>query len=238
MSHARIFGRLPLLPALLFLSALALALTLAGLLVVGGIAQGANPAASSGSAGTLTVTTTGDTVSCGTPCSLRGAIAVANSGDIITIPAGVYTLTLAAELSIDKDLTLNGAGSGDTIIQARAAPGVADFRVFEITGGDVAFSGVAVRNGNPSGDGGAISNSGILTLTKSTVSGNNARGGSSGGGIYSTGTLTLTNSTVSGINNYGTLTLTRQHSQRQHKLRSGWRRYLQRGHGDPDQHDC
>ena len=45
--------------------------------------------------------------------------------------------------------------------------------------------------------GGGIINSGTLTLTNSTVSGNTA-GLSDGGGIFNSGTLTLTNSTVSG----------------------------------------
>ena len=44
--------------------------------------------------------------------------------------------------------------------------------------------------------GGGIINSGTLTLTNSTVSGNSTIGG--GGGIINSGTLTLTNSTVSG----------------------------------------
>jgi len=64
--------------------------------------------------------------------------------------------------------------------------------------------------------GGGIYNSGTLTMTGSTVSGNTARDGS-GGGIYNFGILTMTGSTVSGntardsgggINNSGTLTMT------------------------------
>ena len=166
-------------------------------------------------AATINVTTTGDTVSCGTPCSLRGAIAVANSGDTINIPAGTYTLTLDAELSIDKNLTLNGAGSGDTIIQVATSSADATSRVFNITGVTVAISGVAVQNGNTGDDGDGILNSGTLTLTNSTVSGNTAS--NEGGGIFNYGTLTLTNSTVSGntasrdgggILNTGTMTLT------------------------------
>ena len=56
-----------------------------------------------------------------------------------------------------------------------------------ITGGNAASEGT----------GGAIFNSGTLTLTNSTLSGNSAN---DGGGIlnYSTATLTLTNSTLSG----------------------------------------
>ena len=176
-------------------------------------------------AATLTVTTTGDTNSCGTPCSLRGAIAVANSGDTIDIPAGTYTLSLGTELTIGKSLTLAGAGSGATIIQAAVSSADATFRVFNITNGNVvAISDVTIRHGKangsaPANSGGGIYNSGTLTLTNSTVSGNSATSG--GGAIFNNnaGTLTLTNSTVSGNsatssgggifnNNLGILTLT------------------------------
>ena len=62
------------------------------------------------------------------------------------------------------------------------------------------ISGVTIRNGGTGGSGGGIFNVGTLTLTNSTVSGNNADG--DGGGIYNAngGTATLTNITVSGNN--------------------------------------
>ena len=168
----------------------------------------------------ITVTKTGDTNDglCGvSDCSLREAIASGDSGDAINIPLGVYTLSLGTELTIDQNLTLTGAGSGDTIIQAAASSADATSRVFNITGGTVAVSGVTVQNGN-NGDGGGILNSGTLNLTNSTVSNNTANVG--GGGIFNVGgNLTLTDSTVSGntasllrgggIHNFdGTLTLT------------------------------
>ena len=166
----------------------------------------------------FTVTKTGDTSDgfCGTlDCSLREAISSGDSGDTVNIPTGTYTLTLGTELTIDKNLTLNGAGSGDTIIQAATSPSVADFRVFNITGANVAISGVAVQNGNPSSDGGGIYNKGTMTLTNSTVSGNTANA-NFGGGIRNFGTLTVTNTTISGntanfgggISHNGTLTVT------------------------------
>ena len=69
---------------------------------------------------TLTVTKTEDTNDgvCDVDCSLREAIAAAVAGDTIDLPAVTYTLSLGAQLTIDVDLTLAGAGSGDTIIQA------------------------------------------------------------------------------------------------------------------------
>ena len=165
----------------------------------------------------INVTKTGDTNDgfCGiADCSLREAIASGDSGDSINIPIGTYTLTRGTELLINMSLTINGTGSGDTIIQAAASSADATSRVFNITasGGTVAISDVTIRNGNFSGIGGGIFNSGTLALTNSTVSGNTAFYG----GIANVGTLTLTNSTVSGnsgsdgggIYNIGTLTLT------------------------------
>ena len=130
----------------------------------------------------FTVTKTGDANDglCGVnDCSLREAIASGDSGDAITIPAGTYTLTLGSQLTIDKNLTLTGAGSGDTIIQAATGSGIATFRVISISNGsNVAISGVTIRHGNPPTDGGAgiFSTLSTLTLTESTISGNSSPG--------------------------------------------------------------
>ena len=60
----------------------------------------------------------------------------------------------------------------------------------------MSISGVTIRNGGrTTGSGGGITNSGTLTLTNSTVSGNS---GGEGGGISNGATLALINSTVSG----------------------------------------
>ena len=163
-------------------------------------------------AATLTVTSTAD----GGAGSLRQAISDAASGDTVSIPAGTYTLTLGTELIIDKSLTLNGDGSGTTIIQAAASSADATSRVFRIfSGNNVAISDVTVRNGNASpSNGGGIQNAGTLTLTRSTVSGNKADTAS--GGIDNLDTLTVASSTVShnsshhvggGIWNQGALTV-------------------------------
>ena len=138
-------------------------------------------------------------------CTLRAAIEQAASGDSIDIPTGTYTLTLGTELVIDKSLTLTGAGSGDTIIQAATGERIAGFRVLRILfGNTVAISGVTIRHGDSahtqccSGHGGGIRIGGgtnSLTLTDSTVSRNWADG--SGGGIWNS-SKTLTSSTISG----------------------------------------
>ena len=166
----------------------------------------------------IVVTKTEDTdAACiATDCSLREAIAAASSGDTVVVPAGTYTLTLGIELTIDKSLTVDGAGADKTIIQAATEPRVADSRVFKVNSGTVTISGVSVRHGKTSAKAAGISNFGTLTLTNSTVSNNT---GHEGAGIYNNGTLTVTESTVSdneavgggsrggGIYNAGTLTL-------------------------------
>src|SRR6186713_823446 len=82
-------------------------------------------------AATFVVTKTADTAdgACDADCSLREAITAANAAagaDVITLPAGTYTLTITGtneDLNADGDLdittpmTINGAGSGSTIIQ-------------------------------------------------------------------------------------------------------------------------
>jgi hypothetical protein len=153
------------------------------------------------------------------PGSLRQALADANDGDMIdaTSISGVITLT-AAQLLVDKSVTINGAGA-----DVLAIDGNATTRVFQTdTGETVTISGLMIRNGqgnfgggilngdsatltiinstlsdNSGGFGGGAFNSGRLAMVNSTVSGNIA---SEGGGIYNSGAgiLTITNSTFSG----------------------------------------
>ena len=169
------------------------------------------------------ITKTGDTNDgvCDADCSLREAIATANSGDAVYVPSGTYTLTSGSELSIDKSLTLTGAGSGDTVIQAATASVVSLSRVLHVTTGEVSILAVTIRHGNTSdvSGGGAILNQGTLSLANSRVSNNTVSQTNGGGGIQNSGTLSLVRSTVNnnatsgggnggGIRNLGTLSLT------------------------------
>ena len=147
------------------------------------------------------MTKTGDTSdgTCSiTDCSLREAIAAAASGDTVSVPAGVYTLTRVSELSIGKNLTVQGAGSGDTIIQADEQLSISTRRVLDITAGKVSISGVTIRHGNPPGLGGGILNSGTLSLADTTLTANQAGATDGGGGIFSSGTMTITGSRITG----------------------------------------
>jgi hypothetical protein len=62
-------------------------------------------------------------------------------------------------------------------------------------GAEMTLTNCSVDGNGCNGSGGGILNSGTLTVTNSTISGNTA---GYGGGIYSTGTLTMTNSTITG----------------------------------------
>ncbi len=149
---------------------------------------------------TLTVTKADDTNDgvCDADCSLREAIAAANPGDTVDVPADTYTLTLSSELTISKSLILSGVGAATTIIQAGTSTSGATSRVFTVTAdvAPVAISGVTIRHGNTNGRGGGILNAGTLTVTDSSISDNTAE--LTGGGIHNNRTLTLANITISG----------------------------------------
>ena len=175
---------------------------------------------------TLTVNTVIDTTDgrCPPACSLRGAIAVANPGDIIDIPFGDYYLT-QGQLVIDKDLTLDGAHSSRTIIQAAPSSGTTPFRVLKIASGHVAIEGVTIRDGQSRRGGGIFNDvGGTVTITKSAIIENSGIGNTGGGvGIYNAGVMTLIDSWVSnnrrrgaggkggGVYNSGEVTLINSH---------------------------
>ena len=128
---------------------------------MGDVAQGAT---------TINVTKGADTEGTCTPtdCSLREAIAAATAGDGIDVPFGVYTLTLDKALKLTRDVTI----TGDTIIiQGFSTAFSKNFRLLDITGGDVRIGGdVVIRNGG----GIIVGTAGKLTLTDVTIRGQQA----------------------------------------------------------------
>ena len=141
-------------------------------------------------------------------CTLRAAVMKANhvpGGEAaIMLPPGIYILTIpqagvddetTGDLNITAKMRIVGGGASTTLID-----GDAHDRLFAIAlNVSVNIDGVTIRNGL-SDLGGGIFNRGVLTLTNSTVSGNNAA--AAGGGVYNDalGTATITNSTVAGNN--------------------------------------
>jgi hypothetical protein len=155
-------------------------------------------------------------VVCQTGCSfssIQAAIAAADDGDIVKVGTGTY----AGSLTFAKSLTLIGAGAGNTTITQsgvdsaiKVGPGVSTtIKAVAVVGGQA-----EVCDGNGcNGQGGGISNSGVLKLVAATVANNQSAG--TGGGVYNDGTVTLIDCVVSGnragsgggITNLGTATL-------------------------------
>jgi hypothetical protein len=130
--------------------------------------------------------------------SLRQAIADAASGEEIQFGVtGTITLT-SGELTIGKNLTITGPGSGSLSIDGNNAS-----RVFYINSSTVTvnMSGITVTNGNSANWGGGIENEGTLNLSDCVISGCSANGAGNGygGGLDNyQGTVTVTGCTISG----------------------------------------
>ena len=140
------------------------------------------------------------------PGSLRDTIAAAAPESVITFdPAltagGPATITLTTgQLSIAKNLTINGPGAGLLTISGNNAS-----RVFNITAGDFAVSGLTIANAvvtnNPIGGGVSFIGIGSLTITECRIVNNVVTGGTAlGGGLFvqTSGPVAITDTTVSG----------------------------------------
>jgi hypothetical protein len=103
--------------------------------------------------------------------------------------AGVIMLG-GIELAIVSDVTINGSGADQLTISGKDASGVFSVAVGVI----VVISDVTIANGNSTGgNGGGISNAGILTINRCTFASNLTN--ANGGGIGSFGTVTVNGST-------------------------------------------
>jgi CSLREA domain-containing protein len=158
--------------------------------------------------GPIVVNTLSDASSSGDGvCSLREAISNANTpgtdttgGDCAvgtgadTINFGVSgTITLGGALPpIQNNLTINGSNETVTI------DGAGSYQVLVVnSGATLDLTSLTIAHGNAgSGSGGAINNSGSLSVANCTFSANSA--GIYGGAIANNGSDTITNSTFSG----------------------------------------
>jgi len=153
--------------------------------------------------------------------SLRDALAAAPAGETIDFDAsldgGTILLTMG-ELFVTKALTIDATTLPSSLtIDASGNDPTPDedngdgSRVFNIDDGDdstrveVAIGSLTLTGGDVGGDGGAILALEDLTVTESTISGNNSARGrdrfgfnGSGGGVFSHGALTVTESTIAG----------------------------------------
>ncbi len=169
----------------------------------------------SAQAATLLVTKTADTNDgvCDNDCSLREAIAAANSGDEISFAAPLFDLPQTIQLNdsanlgllIDKNLTINGRGAN--LLTVRGATATANFRfsVFTINPGlSVLLKGLKITGGAPNslnsdgGGGGVLTTGSATTVSDCYITDNFSFGGAGGGIRNVSGTLTVSGSTISG----------------------------------------
>ncbi len=152
-------------------------------------------------AATITVTTTEDELNQDGDCSLREAIEAANTNaavdactagdpgaDVIDLPAGTYDLSITGkeedsnqtgDLDVLEDLTIQGQGAEQTIIDANGVDRVlhivgaytVEVAAVTITGGEAAEA-VISSGPNDQWGGGIFSYEGDLTVTECTISGN------------------------------------------------------------------
>ncbi|MEW5987283.1 MAG: choice-of-anchor Q domain-containing protein, partial [Chloroflexota bacterium] len=142
-------------------------------------------------------------------CTLRAAIQEANALNddepvLILLPAGDLTLTIAGEeedsaatgdLDVTANVSIVGLGADSTIIHGNGA--VTGDRVFHILASvQATISSVAIVDGVSAVNGGGVYNSGVLTITGSTLQTNVAT--FNGGGVYSDGTLVMADSALWG----------------------------------------
>lgn len=147
---------------------------------------------------TLLATFVVDDNGAGDHTTIAAAIAAASNGDEIQITGGVDRIHTEADITVNKNLTIEGIpGTTQVIVQAATTVGTAGDRIFLVSGGaTVSMENLTLRHGRDTA-GGAVANvGGTLTISDSAIINNEASG--PGGGIYnsSSGTLIIERSTI------------------------------------------
>jgi hypothetical protein len=142
--------------------------------------------------------------------TIKRTISLASSGDAIMVAAATYK----ENLTIGKSLNVIGSGAATTIIDGG---GINTVVTVSNTNAHVGLAGLTIQNGSApyTQCGGGIYNTGAVSISNSTVSGNHNGFPLNVGGICNVGTLAISNSTVSrnranrggGIINVGKLTI-------------------------------
>lgn len=149
-------------------------------------------------------------------CSLREAVALANGGSgqqVVEVPAGTITLQ-SGTISISGNVAVSGEGAGSTIINGnggrsftvsgtgfldhltvRGAAGSPGCGGAILNSGDLTLSHVELSSNDITGQGAGLCNTGSATIADSDISGNAASNNDAGAGIHNSGTMTITAST-------------------------------------------
>jgi hypothetical protein len=149
--------------------------------------------------------------------TIKNATDNVNTNGTVNIANGQYTGINNTEITINKNMNIQGQSETGTIIN-----GTGTNWIFNIQPGiTVTISNLTLTNGTTTDSGGAIYNDGNLTVTNTTFTSNTAinSGNGEGGAIFNTGTLNVTGSnfnsnavTLDGfggaISNFGTLIVT------------------------------
>ena len=148
------------------------------------------------SAKTITVTSDAD-AGAGT---LREAVTNAENGDVIVFAENITSVYFAGVIIIDKNITISGNETNNTIFQDGTWTDTANKkRFFEILkNAELTLNYLILKDHTSNCTGGTIINDGKLTLNNCTFSNNKPR--DSGGAILTTGILAIDNCTF--INNY------------------------------------
>lgn len=148
---------------------------------------------------TATTLPAADVTVCASGCdftSIQDAIndGQTRSGAVIAVLDDVHT---EAGIILSKDVTIQGLGQSETIIQAAQTVDQASDRIFLVPEGvEAVIRHMTLRYGNPLGDiqsGGAVRNEGALWIENVILRENKA---SAGGAILNDGTLHLLNCTI------------------------------------------
>ena len=136
------------------------------------------------------------------PGSLRDSVRISTNGDTVVVALAGSVVLNSGEIPIGVDLTIEGPATDEFIVAANGS------RAFNVFAGNVhmsklTISGTELASPGRVGEGGAILNSGTLTLSECTVYASFAAGGAGsgvgrGGAIANHGSLTVLRCTFFG----------------------------------------